>query len=919
MKIGTYLSDPLQISPPNAPGVARAVQSTPAEFGAAAGAATAAAGRSLIDDSTDLKKDERAYLAGAKTEQEKADNADAASAVGKFDFSQDFLAMQTKAGDRPQDFPQQVGDAYDHKLDQYTDTIADSNVRRKTREALAVRRDMYVSQASAFANKANVDAGVRDANDGINVQTNRVRADGSIATYDDAAKNIDNIIDTRPGLPGDIKETMRTDARQQLARRRFEGMISSAALDPSALSGIENELKDPNSPWQGKLKPPDYDRLLDQVTTLSKAANSQEVSLARNALQSVSQRHQDGVVLSDDEMSAVKAAVVKSARPELLSQYAILQRGQQIYKDFQGLPLDQMRAKIQELRTKGGISALPAPVQQGVTEGAALTNGRIGTDYLAGLVNAEYTQDALTAGDYGRPTGAKLPDGRVASDAVGIAQFTGPTWRDTLRAHADVLGIDPAKSDAELDAMRKDPVLSLKAAALHALDNKQKLESALGRPITDGDLYFAHFLGAGGAIRFLRAADATPNAPAKSAVDQGQIDANRNVFYDAATGKERTLGQVRVFMTDRLMNGPSRIDYAGVKAGELVYNKTAQALKDDPISFAQSIGRFGNVGDMQSPEGIARRGVVAGQIAEMYGIPSAQFKPLTKSEVEDLGKQARDGTADDTLAVMGKVAQLGNPEIIKAANRQIGEKDSLYGYAASAVTARPEMKSVAADIIRGEKRLKNDKDVKQQLGMTDADIQTTFDQVVGKAIIGTAQGSVVRQAAMAYYAEHSLSRGSAEPGKFDKDGFTDAIHAVLGGDGHPGKLAIGDINGQKTLLPEGMNEGSFKTALSRMTLSDYVGASKWGGPPRYGDGKAIDPAEIARSGRFEAIGNGEYRIKMGDDKYALSGAYKDGSADFYIFRADPRALAGAAARQTTAPALPPIVPGVQPAKPRVAP
>lgn len=915
MKIGTYLSDPISVHPSGV-GVPSVPTATAADFGAGMGAATEKVGNSLIQAGIIGGAISRQMRADEKEERNKQVAAETASAVGKFDFTADYISLQTKAGDRPQDFGETVGRAYDDKLDKYVDAIGDNDVRRLTRQHLAVRREMFVGQANAFEHRSQVDASARDANDGINTQVNRVRADGSLATFDDAAQSIDRIIDTRQNVPGDIKEKMRVDAKHQLARRRFEGMIASALLDPVALEGIKNELTDPKSPWQGKIKPEDYDRLLDQIDTANRAANSQEVALARTALQSAMQRHHDGQLLTQDERNAIKATVVKSGRAELMSQYAMFERGQQVYQELQGLPLDQMRAKIEEMRKRGGITALPAPVQQGITEGAALTNGRIGSEFLAGLVNAEYTQDALTRGDYGQPTGARLPDGRRASDAIGIAQFTGPTWRETLRAHADTLGIDAKADDATLDAMRKDPVLSLKAAALHALDNKTKLEGTLGRPITDGDLYFAHFLGTAGAIRFLRAADAAPNAPATASVDKDQVEANKNVFFNEA-GKARSNNEVRVFMTDRMMNGPSRVDYAGVKAGELVLRKTVEALRDDPITFAATVGRFGPVGDMQSAEGIARRGVVAAQIAETYGIPAASFKPLTKSEVETLGTKARDGTAEETLQVMGSIAGLGNPEIIKAANRQIGEKDQLYGYAAGMIAARPEMKNVAADIIRGEKRLKTDKDVKLQLGMTDNDISTTFDQIVGKAVIGTAQGSQIRQAAMAYYAERMLSRGDAEPGRFNKERFTEAIHAVLGGDGNPGKLAIGNINGQPMLLPQGMNEGMFNTALRRMTIDDYTAASKFGGPPRYGDGKVIDPAEIARAGRFEALGNGEYRIKMGDDKYALSAAYKDGSADFYIFRADPRALTAAAQRQPQIAPLPPVVPGVKPAQPRV--
>ena len=46
-----------------------------------------------------------------------------------------------------------------------------------------------------------------------------------------------------------------------------------------------------------------------------------------------------------------------------------------------------------------------------------------------------------------------------------------------------------------------------------ASDNRAYLERRLGRPAEPVDLYLAHFLGAGGAARFLRAHDANPTPP----------------------------------------------------------------------------------------------------------------------------------------------------------------------------------------------------------------------------------------------------------------------------------------------------------------------------------------------------------------------------------------------------------------------
>ena len=70
-------------------------------------------------------------------------------------------------------------------------------------------------------------------------------------------------------------------------------------------------------------------------------------------------------------------------------------------------------------------------------------------------------------------------------------------------------------------------------------DNKDALEGTLGRDATGTDLYMAHFLGLGGAKKFLTTMQANPDASA-AALFPAAARANRNVFY-AANGQPRSL------------------------------------------------------------------------------------------------------------------------------------------------------------------------------------------------------------------------------------------------------------------------------------------------------------------------------------------------------------------------------------------
>jgi nucleoside-diphosphate-sugar epimerase len=91
--------------------------------------------------------------------------------------------------------------------------------------------------------------------------------------------------------------------------------------------------------------------------------------------------------------------------------------------------------------------------------------------------------------------------------------------------------------------LRRDPSAASSMAAEFAADNQSYLEGRLGRPMESVDLYLAHFLGAGGAEKFLRAHDANPNAAA-AAILPAAAGANRSIFY-ASNGSPRSFAEIR--------------------------------------------------------------------------------------------------------------------------------------------------------------------------------------------------------------------------------------------------------------------------------------------------------------------------------------------------------------------------------------
>lgn len=158
------------------------------------------------------------------------------------------------------------------------------------------------------------------------------------------------------------------------------------------------------------------------------------------------------------------------------------------------------------------------------------------------------------------------------SSARGLYQFTNATWLETVRKHGAAHGLGwaadaIASGTAGAGSAARATILGLRenaeAAALmagaFARDNGAALEHRLGRAAGATDLYMAHFLGAGGAARFLRGMAATPGAAAATLLPAAAL-ANRGVFY-AKDGSARSLAEVYARFEAKI-EGPNSVSEA---------------------------------------------------------------------------------------------------------------------------------------------------------------------------------------------------------------------------------------------------------------------------------------------------------------------------------------------------------------------
>ncbi|MFP4314350.1 MAG: transglycosylase SLT domain-containing protein [Alphaproteobacteria bacterium] len=133
------------------------------------------------------------------------------------------------------------------------------------------------------------------------------------------------------------------------------------------------------------------------------------------------------------------------------------------------------------------------------------------------------------------------------SSASGLFQFIESTWMGMVNRHGEKYGIDSqSMSRSDLLKLRFDPEIASNMAAELAAENKNHLERNWGGKIGPTELYFAHFMGAGGATAFLKAKDENPVQVAANLFPKA-AKANYNVFYDAKSGRARSLAEVYDF------------------------------------------------------------------------------------------------------------------------------------------------------------------------------------------------------------------------------------------------------------------------------------------------------------------------------------------------------------------------------------
>jgi hypothetical protein len=198
----------------------------------------------------------------------------------------------------------------------------------------------------------------------------------------------------------------------------------------------------------------------------------------------------------------------------------------------------------------------------------------------------------------------------TTSSATGLFQFIDQTWLSTVKESGPQLGygryadsivktssgnytVPDAAARGQVMKLRTDPTVNAVMAGAFTQRNAARLASSLGRQPTNGELYMAHVLGPGGAVKLISTAATTPQVKA-SGLFPGAARANRPIFYDKQGGA-RSVAQVYDVLSAK-MNGtvaastPPRAAVPAAVAAISAATASTPAVAATDTSIAASAG-----------------------------------------------------------------------------------------------------------------------------------------------------------------------------------------------------------------------------------------------------------------------------------------------------------------------------------------
>lgn len=241
------------------------------------------------------------------------------------------------------------------------------------------------------------------------------------------------------------------------------------------------------------------------------------------------------------------------------------------------------------------------------------------------------------------------------SSAAGLFQFVEQTWLGTVKQHGADHGLGAYADQitqnkngryvvadrqvrADILALRFDADISATMAAEFTKDSQTYLTRNLGRQVSGGELYAAHFLGPQGAVDLIKASQT--NTQTAAAIFPDAAKANKSIFY-TKSGAARSPSEVLAVL-DSKHNNVDLPEAPSVASGVMLA-KLRPSVDTDPTStpitpstetvVASTAPAAGGVGDYTSAtSATVMTPFIAQLLASLDPIPAEVRDSLFRTE-----------------------------------------------------------------------------------------------------------------------------------------------------------------------------------------------------------------------------------------------------------------------------------------------
>ena len=291
----------------------------------------------------------------------------------------------------------------------------------------------------------------------------------------------------------------------------------------------------------------------------------------------------------------------------------------------------------------------------------------------------------------------------------------------------------------------------------------------------------------------------------------------------------------------------------------ILSTRTKDVAKD-PLTAGAKMGIDVQEVDWSNSGSVAARRRGADASAKALGVPPVY---LTDEEVTQMRSQM--DTPAGLLAVSSQLRQLGGKASRRAA-QQVDPSNSWFHASLGLNDTARQM------IYNGDKLLST-----KQISVSANDTQPRWRQYAmpAMALLPTEAKGAVLQMAVRIYAQASAKMGLED---FDEDIFDSAINSAMGGTrrGDERLGGIGEYNGAKMVLPNGMSQSRFDGLIGALDFS------KAKVKPLYRNGTAI-PADVLRRDWTPVLSpSGQYRFQNSRGEYAGAAGNATYEIDFNI-------------------------------------